>query len=151
MKHAPPAERARGTVSVPRQATRDRRPPPQVRPAPPAVVWPPDPAGGAHWRLHTTSTGVVVLGAGSRVAEAHISVQRDVTVIELWSDMAAAPSPLRKRLVDQVFAHPAVRPHRAVLVCVPRGDTTMITEVLRRLPRSNRRPVGATCLIEGRV
>jgi hypothetical protein len=114
------------------------------------ITRPPDPGSGRSWHLHTTAEGVAVLEGGNVMAEARISVQREVTVIELWSDTVSAPSALRARLVGQMFAHPAVRAHRAVLVCVPRGDSTVITEVLRRLRSSRARAAGATCLIEGR-
>jgi hypothetical protein len=114
-----------------------------------ADAWPPDPPDHPHWRLQVTARDIAVLGAGSSLAGARISAKRDITVIELWSDQASAPSTLRARLVDEVLAHPTVRAHRTVLVCVPRGDSTAITALLRRLPGARARPAGATCLIEG--
>jgi hypothetical protein len=146
-----PAQRAAEAVRVPRQATRDRRRPlPQVHSGRAPIPWPPDPGSGRRWHLHTTADGIAVVGGGKTMAEARIAVQREVTVIELWSDTSSTPNALRARLVEKVFAHPAVRAHRPVLVSAARGDSTVITEVLRRLGNPRTRAAGATCLIEGR-
>ena len=66
------------------------------------------------------------------------------------SRRVATPS-VCSRLVDEAFAHPAVRARRPILVTLPRGDSAVLQEVEAHVDGALSRVAGVTCLVEGRV
>ena len=89
--------------------------------------------------------------ASGPVAAAQVSERGDEVGIEFWTDSVNAPGELRVQLVKRAFTHPVVRPDRPVIVSVPRGDTTVITEARRHVSDGRAWVAGATCLIRGHV
>jgi hypothetical protein len=145
--HAP---RSDITARPPRQATPERRPPPSMYRGRTAK-FPCIPTGGRRWHLLSGPTGVTATTATGPVAGAQVSERDDEVLVDFWADTLDAPGSLRAHLVEQVFAHPALRMHRPVVVCVPRGDITVIAEARRHLSGARTWVAGATCLIRGDV
>lgn len=86
-----------------------------------------------------------------RLAQSHVSERAGTVLIEFWVDPSRGPLPLRRLLVEETFAHPAVRARRPAVVSVPTGDSALLGEVGARLTMAHTRACGATCLIEGLV
>ncbi|MGY1692471.1 hypothetical protein [Geodermatophilus sp. SYSU D01105] len=129
--------------------------PPRPRTAPTALARPRRIPGGTpdgrRWELLVEPTGVTVVMSAVAVAEAHVWEPDGEVVVEFWADGPDLPDPLSAQLVEQAFAHPAVRAHRPILVCAPRQDGTLVQEARRRIEGARTRAAGTTCLMEGRV
>ena len=80
-----------------------------------------------------------------------MSERNGQVVVEFWVEGPGLPAELSAQLVTQAFGLPAVRPHRPVLVCVPRHDGAVLAEARRRVVNASTRAAGVTCLLEGRV
>ncbi|MGY1642288.1 hypothetical protein ACI782_14355 [Geodermatophilus sp. SYSU D00703] len=106
---------------------------------------------GRRWELLVEPTGVTVVMSESAVAEAHVREPDGEVVVEFWVDGPDLPDPLSAQLAAQTFAHPAVRAHRRILVCVPRSDAVLLREARQRIEGARTRAAGTTCLVEGRV
>jgi hypothetical protein len=106
---------------------------------------------GRHWELLVEPSGVTVVMSEAAVAEAHVREPDGEVVVEFWVDGPDLPDPLSAQLVAQTFAHPAVRAHRPILVCVPRSDGVLLHEARQRIEGAHTRAAGTTCLVEGRV
>ena len=108
-------------------------------------------ADGRQWELRSADTGIAAVTPSGTVAEAHVSEQEDVVVVELRADRPGLPSELSSQLVTQAFSLPAVRTHRPVLVCVPRHDGALLDHARRHVEEPRTHAAGVTCMIEGRV
>jgi hypothetical protein len=106
---------------------------------------------GRTWELLTSRTGVEVVGATGPVAEAQVADEADRVVVDFHAELLGLPVDVVTLLVGEAFAHPAVRPQRAVLVTMPRGDSAVLEEVQAHLEGASSRVAGVTCLVEGRV
>ncbi|WP_409332759.1 hypothetical protein [Trujillonella humicola] len=109
---------------------------------------------GRRWDLFTSSAGVVAETPSGPVAEARVDGEDGSggpVVIDLWFGEAAVPEELAAHLVEQAFAHPAVRPRRPVVVCLPRRHGQVLGHVRRHLTGARSRAAGVTCLVEGEV
>ncbi|MGY1602191.1 hypothetical protein [Geodermatophilus sp. SYSU D00815] len=107
-------------------------------------------ADGLPWELLTSRTGVEVVSRAGRFAEAQVSDEAERVVLDFRSEAPGVPGDVAARLVEQAFAHPAVRTHRPVLVALPRGESAVLAQVLARTD-GGCRVAGVTCLVEGRV
>ncbi|MGY1591835.1 hypothetical protein ACI79D_07655 [Geodermatophilus sp. SYSU D00708] len=128
---------------------------PRPRSAPTAPVGPRRIPGGApdgrRWELVVEPSAVTVVMSDASVAEAHVWEPDEEVVVEFWVDGPDLPDPLSTQLVEQAFAHPAVRADRPILVCAPRQDGALVHEARRRIAGARTRAAGTTCLMEGRV
>jgi len=111
----------------------------------PAVVVAPETATG-----RSDPNVAVVTGAG-RLAEAQVAEEAERVVVDFWADAPGLPTDIGARLVGQAFAHPAVRPHRPILVTLPRGESAVLQAVEAHLDQAHSHVAGVTCLVEGRV
>jgi hypothetical protein len=108
-------------------------------------------ADGRSWELVTDAAGITAVMGAATVAEAHVWERDQEITIELWVDGADLPGALSVQLVAQAFAHPAVRAHRPVLLCIPRREGALLQQVLRRVDEARTRAAGMTCLVEGTI
>ncbi len=108
-------------------------------------------ADGRRWELLVDPTGICAVMAGATVGEAHIWTREERLTIEFWVDGADFPYGLSAHLVDQAFAHPAVRDAQPVLICLPRRDAGLLPHVMRHVDAARTHAAGMTCLIEGTV
>ena len=106
---------------------------------------------GRSWELLTSRTGVSVVGETGRLAEAQVAEETDRVVVDIRPELLGLPADLVARLVDEAFAHPAVRARRPILVTLPRGDSAVLQEVEAHVDGALSRVAGVTCLVEGRV
>jgi hypothetical protein len=108
-------------------------------------------ADGRGWELLTDRTSVAAVTPRGTVGEAHVSERGGTVVVEFWVEGSGLPAELSTQLVTQAFSLPVVRPHRPVLVCVPRHDGAVLAEARRRVEDAWTRAAGVTCLLEGRI
>jgi hypothetical protein len=101
--------------------------------------------------LLTSRTGVAVVGEGGRLAEAQVAEEPDRVVVDIRPELFGLPADVVARLVEETFAHPAVRAERPVLVTLPRGESAVLEEVRAHLDGARSRVAGVTCLVEGTV
>src|SRR6185437_4656924 len=80
---------------------------------------------GRSWELLTSRAGVSVVGEVGRLAEAQVGEEADRVVVDIRPELLGLPADLVARLVDEAFAHPAVRARRPILVTLPRGDSAV--------------------------
>ena len=80
-----------------------------------------------------------------------MSERDEQVVVEFWVEGPGLPAELSAELVRYAFLLPAIRPHRPVLVCVPRHDGAVLAEAQRRVEGAWTRAAGVTCLLEGRI
>ena len=114
-----------------------------------AVPRPRYPEGGG-WDVRASPTGAVVTTAGRPLAEGRVEDAGDRVVVQFWTS-SGLPQQLRVRLAAVTFRHPALRPRRSVLVCMPAGEAEVLTEARSHLTGSHSHLAGATCLLEGVV
>jgi hypothetical protein len=89
--------------------------------------------------------------AAGPLAEAQVAEERDRVVVDFWSDFPGLPEDIGTHLVNEAFAHPAVRAHRPIQVALPRGESVVLQQVQARLDDARSRVAGVTCFVEGRV
>jgi hypothetical protein len=114
-----------------------------------ASAAPPD--AGRRWVLRNDENTVTAVTTDGTVAEARVSEPDERVVVELWASPSDLPPELVTDLVARAFALPAMRPHRAVLVCVPRRDAALLEQAHQHVRAAWTRAAGTTCLIEGRI
>ena len=102
------------------------------------------------WDVRPSPSGAVVTTSGRPLAEGRVEDAGDRVVVHFWTSPGLPPQ-LRVRLVGLTFGHPALRPRRPVLVCVPAGDSEVLTEARAHLAGARSRIAGATCLVEGQL
>jgi hypothetical protein len=107
-------------------------------------------ADGRRWDVVTSAGGTEVSCPGGVVAGAQVQDDDERVVVAFWTS-PALPREVRARLVGLTFAHPAIRPRRPVLLCVPAGDSEVLVHARGRLDEPRSHLAGATCLIEGRA
>src|SRR5215212_915215 len=105
---------------------------------------------GHSWELLTSRTGIAVMGATGRLAEAEVAEEPDRVVLDIRAELPGLPPEIVARLVGQAFAHPAVRAERPILFTLPRGESAVLEEVQAHLHGARSRVAGVTCLVEGR-
>ena len=125
--------------------------PAQFRPTPLATAQLPRPRVEHSWQLLTDERSISVVWSNRTLAEARVSEPDERVVVEFWVDPSGLPVEATAQLVEQAFAHPAVRPRRPVVVCVPKRDGAVLAHAQRFVADAVVRPAGVTCLIEGRV
>lgn len=108
-------------------------------------------ADGRRWELLTDRTSVSAVMPRGTVGEAHVSERDEQVVVEFWMEGPGLPAELSTQLVAQAFSLPVVRPHRPVLVCLPRHDGAVLAEARRHVENAWTRAAGVTCLLEGRI
>lgn len=129
----------RSHTRAPRRDSRARR----TVPAPRSPVDSP-------WELRPVAGGAVVSASGRPFAHGRVEDTGDRVVVEFWTS-PGVPQDLRVRLARLTFRDTALRARRPVLVCLPAGDSVLLTEVRTHLAGACSRVAGATCLVEGRV
>lgn len=106
---------------------------------------------GRPWQFIVDSSGVTVETAAGSVATARVVEREGEVVIEFWTARFGLPDELSDQLVRRAFEHPAVRAGRPILLCVPRGDSEVLTRARRLVREPSAHVAGVTCLIHGRV
>lgn len=106
---------------------------------------------GRPWELLTNRTGVALMGDTGRLAEAQVAEEADRVVVDIRAWLHGLPPEVGARLVEEAFAHPAVRADRPVLVILPRGASAVLEQVQCHVAGARARVAGVTCLVEGRV
>lgn len=94
---------------------------------------------------------VWVADEAGRRASATVAADGRVATITLTVPCGSVATGVRRALVRQVFALPAVRACRAIRASAPLGDVELLDELRRFLPRAQTRAAGATCMIDAHL
>jgi hypothetical protein len=108
-------------------------------------------ADGLNWVMRSDEHTVTAVTTTGTVAEARVSEPDERMVVELWVRDGMLPPDLVAAFVGRVFALPAARPQRPVLVCLPRRDAALLAQTQSYVRSAWTRAAGSTCLIEGRI
>jgi hypothetical protein len=122
-----------------------------ARPAPWGSALLPTPRVELGWQLLVDESSVRVVSSGRTLAEARVSEPDERVVVEFWVDPSGVSAEVTEQLVEQAFTRPAIRPRRAIVVCVPKRDGAVLAHAHVFVSDAVVRPAGVTCLIEGHV
>jgi hypothetical protein len=102
------------------------------------------------WWLELDDDGVTAREASRLLAHADVREDGDRVQLMFWLDDGLSGE-VGIGLTRQVFALPALRPHRPVAVSVPHEEVDVLTELRKHLVGAITHVAGSTCLVVGRV